>query len=77
MEDTISQGAQGAQGAINLIYCYLLDGAYGPFGCAKLPYDNAWQGSPLPDTTAISSSSCPGDELLPDTKRVDDVPPVL
>ena len=61
----------------NLTYIYLLDGAYGPFGCAKLPYDSAWQGSPLPDTTAISSSSCPGDELLPDTKRVDDVPPVL
>lgn len=50
----------------------------GPFGCAaRLPYERAWQGSPLPDTTAISSNSWPGDELFPDTSRVDDVPPTV
>lgn len=48
----------------------------GPFGWPKLPY-KAWLEPPLPDTTAISSNSWPGDELLAETSRVDEVPAVL
>lgn len=53
-----------------------LPGTYrGPFGWLKLPYK--WLESPLPETTAISSSSCPGELLFADTSRVDEVPAVL
>lgn len=46
----------------------------GPFGWP--PYKPCIK-SPLPETTAISSSSWPGDGLLPGTKRVEEVPAVL
>lgn len=47
----------------------------GPLGWDKLPYKSV---APLPETTAISSSSWPGDKLeLPEQSRVDEEAPTF